>query len=110
MKIFLFGKILCIMPETAPYVASSNAMQIAIGKKIGTPRETERSKGAIKPTASPQGQPQIKPQSKTGICIGQSIEPISGICPVTKGRTHARAKNNAEKIKLYKFRFFFIKY
>ena len=55
----------------------------------GNPNNTERKRGATNPTASPQGQPQIKPHSKAGICIGQSMEPISGICPVIKGSTIA---------------------
>lgn len=57
---------------------------------------SERKTGAIKPTASPHGQPQTKPQRRTGICMGQSIEPISGICPVRKGKTYAKAKKKAD--------------
>lgn len=87
IKGFFEGRILCIIPETAPYVASSNAILTAVGKNGGIPRVRERNKGAIKPTASPQGQPQTKPHSSTGICKGQSFEPISGICPVRKGIT-----------------------
>ena len=50
----------------------------------------------MKPTASPQPQPQTNPQSRAGMCIGQSMEPICGICPVRKGRTSAMARYSAE--------------
>ena len=46
-----------------------------------------RVSGASSPTASAYGQPQTKPHSSTGRCIGKSIEPICGICPVRKGMT-----------------------
>ena len=45
----------------------------------GIPKITERSSGERKPTASPHGQPHMKPHSSAGMCMGQSIEPISGI-------------------------------
>lgn len=35
--------------------------------------------GRIKPINKPYSLPQIKPHSKTGICIGSNIVPISGI-------------------------------
>lgn len=41
--------------------------------------DIERSSGEIKPTASPHGQPHMKPHSSAGMCMGQSMEPISGI-------------------------------
>lgn len=66
MCIFLRGNILYKRPQTAPYVASSNAIQTADGKNGGIPSITERKSGAIKPIVKPHGQPQIKPQSKTG--------------------------------------------
>ena len=65
---------------------------------IGQPQSTELSRGAVMPAAIPHGHPQIKPQSRTGICIGHSAEPISGIRPVIKGRTRAIARNNAEYV------------
>jgi hypothetical protein len=57
------------------------------GNSGGIPSVSERNSGAINPTKSPSGQPQIKPHSSTGRCIGHSIEPISGICPVRNGIT-----------------------
>ena len=54
-----------------------------------------KSPGAINPTARPQGQPHKKPHSSAGICIGHSMEPISGIWPVIKGRTIAMARKSA---------------
>jgi hypothetical protein len=35
------------------------------------------------------------------MCIGQSMEPISGICPVRKGRTSARARNRAASTRFF---------
>lgn len=54
--------------------------------------------GKIKPINKPYSLPQIKPHSKTGICIGSNIVPISGICPVTKGKTSPSAKKNALRV------------
>ena len=71
-------------------------MAVAVGNSGGMPRVTERSSGAMKPTASPHGQPHRKPHSSTGMCMGQSILPISGIWPVRKGSTSARARQMAE--------------
>ncbi len=64
---------------------------------------SERSIGAVKPTAIPHFHEQIKPQRITGMCIGHNIAPISGICPVKKGRIIASAKNSAENTSLVKF-------
>ena len=55
----------------------------------------ERSSGHKKPISSPQGPPTIMPHSSTGMCIGKSMEPISGICPVKNGSTRPRARNMA---------------
>ena len=71
-------------------------MATAAGNIVGMPKSAERSSGAIKPTASPHGQPQTKPHSSAGMCIGQSMEPICGICPVKNGRTSAIARYSAE--------------
>jgi len=76
---FFLGRMLCSIPDTAPYAASSKAMHTAVGNMGGMPRVRERSRGAIKPTASPHGHPQIKPHNNTGMCIGQSMAPICGI-------------------------------
>jgi hypothetical protein len=95
---FFFGSLLCKNPATTPYAANSNAMQNAVGNIGGIPSVKERRSGAINPTKSPHGAPQKNPQSKTGICIGQSIEPICGIWPVKKGITNASAKNMADKV------------
>jgi hypothetical protein len=86
-------------------------MQTAVGNIGGNPPViSERKTGATAPTVKPHCQPQINPQSNTGICIGQSIEPISGICPVRKGKTYAIAKNKAANIifKTESFLFIFI--
>jgi hypothetical protein len=74
-------------------------MQKATGKRGGIPKINERSNGAINPTAIPHGAPQKKPHNNTGICIGQSIDPTCGICPVKNGMTNASAKNIAESVK-----------
>ena len=62
----------------------------------GIPNITYRSSGSTKPTTPPYCQPQIKPHSSTGRCIGSSMLPIWGICPVKKGRTRPIAINMAE--------------
>lgn len=82
---FFLGNARCSIPEAVPYAASSNAIHTAVGNIGGIPRATERSRGEINPTARPQGQPHINPHISTGMCIGQSIAPIWGICPVKKG-------------------------
>jgi hypothetical protein len=43
-----------------------------------------------------QRTPQMYPQIKTGRCIGESILPISRICPVKKGRSRQSASIMAE--------------
>ena len=96
---FFFGSFLCNNPATNPYAANSNAMQSAVGNMYGIPMVKERRIGAINPTANPQGAPQKKPHSNTGICIGQSIDPICGICPVKNGITNAIAKNMADNVR-----------
>jgi hypothetical protein len=89
-------------------VANSNAIQNAVGNIGGIPNVKERRSGAIKPIASPQGAPQKNPHNNTGICIGQSIEPTCGICPVKNGITYANAKNMADKVSfLISFLFIF---
>ena len=95
MLLFFFGSALYMSPATAPYAASSNAMQSAVGYIGGIPNSTERRGGATTPTASPQGQPHTKPQRSTGMCMGESIEPICGICPVKNGSISASARNAA---------------
>ena len=71
-------------------------MATAVGNISGMPKSTERRSGEMNPTASPHGQPQTKPHSSAGMCIGQSMEPICGICPVKNGRTSAMARYSAE--------------
>ena len=56
----------------------------------------ERISGRTKPTTPPYCQPQISPHSRTGRCMGSSMLPTWGICPVKKGRTIPRARNMAD--------------
>ena len=106
--IFFFGNLLCNHPATKPYTASSNAIQKAFGNIGGIPNTNERKIGAIKPTLSPIGAPQKNPHNSTGICIGQSIAPICGICPVKNGITNAIAKNIADNVSFFMSFLFFI--
>src|SRR5699024_3902643 len=39
----------------------------------------------------------------TGMCMGSSMLPIWGICPVKKGSTSPRAKNRAARVKFFRF-------
>jgi hypothetical protein len=80
-----------------------------VGNNGGILSTKERRSGAVTPTKSPQGAPQINPQRITGICIGKSIAPTCGICPVKKGKTKARAKNIADNISFNVVFLFFIK-
>ena len=75
-------------------------MARAVGNMGGIPKSTERSTGATKPTTRPQGQPQTKPHSSVGMCMGESMLPICGICPVRKGSTRARARKSAVYVSL----------
>ena len=59
----------------------------------------DRIIGVINPTIKPYLQPQISPHNKIGICIGKSILPICGICPVNKGRISPMAINIADKVR-----------
>jgi len=61
-------------------------MHIALGNNNGIPKVTDRNNGAVTPIKAPQVPPHIKPHNKTGKCMGQSIFPICGICPVKNGR------------------------
>ena len=61
-------------------------MAMAVGNMGGAVRTALRSRGRRKPTAKPYFQPQRRPHSSTGRCMGQSMFPIWGICPVKKGR------------------------
>jgi hypothetical protein len=49
----------------------------------------------IKPNINPYGHPHMNPIKSTGICIGKSILPICGICPVRNGSTIANASPKA---------------
>ena len=106
MLLFFFGNALYMSPATTPYVASSKAIQSAVGYIGGMANITERRSGATAPTASPQGQPHTKPQRSTGICMGESIEPICGICPVKNGSTSASARNAAANTTVLTLLFF----
>lgn len=54
--------------------------------------------GETNPTTAPYCHPQRNPQRSAGMCMGQSIEPICGICPVRNGSTIARARHSAEYV------------
>ena len=73
-------------------------MHTAFGKSAGMPNRTPRKSGVINPINRPYGHPQIYPHNSTGICIGQSIFPIAGICIVIKGRISPIARNIAARI------------
>ena len=108
---FRLGNLRCSHPAAKPYAASSNAIQNAVGNIGGIPNSPERKSGATRPTKSPHGAPQKNPHSNTGICIGQSIAPICGICPVKNGMTNANAKNIADKVSfLTSFLLFMLKF
>ena len=80
------------------YVASSNVIAIAVGYSVGMPKRRERVSGRTAPTARPYFHPQISPHSRTGMCIGSSIRPTAGICPVKKGSTSPMATKRAPRI------------
>jgi hypothetical protein len=86
------------MADANPYVASSKAIERAVGNSGGIPNNPDLSKGAVKPTIKPYGQPQINPHKITGMCIRHKIELISGICKFKKGRTKAKARKIADKV------------
>ena len=75
-------------------------MPMPVGYSTGMPNSSPRSSGITAPTARPYGQPHTMPHSSTGMCIGSSILPICGICPVISGSTRPRAKNRAERVSL----------
>ncbi len=78
-------------PANTPYAASSNAIAAAVGNSGGMPRISERSSGETAPTTSPYTGPHTKPVRNAGMCIGESIAPTAGICPVRNGRYMASA-------------------
>ena len=51
----------------------------AFFQSLGMPKSIKRRSGAIAPTAAAYAGPQMKPHSSTGMCIGLSMLPISGI-------------------------------
>ena len=77
-------------------------MATAVGNITGIVNMAERITGRIIPTASPYCHPQISPQKKTGRCMGKSIFPTSGICPVKNGSTMPMAINIAESTRFFK--------
>lgn len=63
-------------PVSNPYVASSNIMEIPIGKIGGAPVKTYAKIGKVAPHSTPNFQPHRIPQNSTGICIGNKTAPI----------------------------------
>ena len=100
------------IPATKPYAAISNAIERPEGPpgtegiRGGIWNRKYLMKGAINPTSAPYTGPQINPHKSTGICIGESIFPISGICPVKNGSTRQRARHMPARQSF--FVFFFI--
>lgn len=74
-------------------------MAAAMGSMGGEPSVTLRSSGKTAPTAAPHGAPHTKPHSSTGMCMGQSMAPNLGICPVKNGSSMPSAKNSAAQTK-----------
>jgi hypothetical protein len=72
-------------------------MTTAVGNIGGMPKSRLLNTGVRRPIASPQGEPRTKPAMRTGKCMGKSICPILGICPVRKGKTRPKARNNPPK-------------
>jgi len=75
-------------------------MARAVGYIGGMPNNRLRKSGKIKPTRIPAGPPQTNPQSRTGICMGNSILPILGICAVKNGRIRPRTIKKPDKTNL----------
>ena len=96
---FEFGSFSYKNPVISPYVASSNAIVSAFGI-AGMEKRAKRSSGVIRPTARPYFQPQINPQRRTGMCIGNSLFPISRICPVRNGSISPSARKSAASVNL----------
>lgn len=94
INIFFLGKTLYKRPVIKPYTAISIHINSQLGK-AGIPNNRALNGAAIIPTASPYGQPHKNPQRRTGRCIGESILPIFGICPVKNGKIRQRAKQAA---------------
>ena len=91
----------------SPYVASSKAM--AIPKGIGgIENNPNLNNGATKPTTLAHFQLTKNAHNSTGKCIGQSIAPICGTCPVTKGSSIASARHTPEIVTFFTVLFFFI--
>ena len=96
METLFLGSNLCRRPVMRPYAASSKAIATAVGNIGGIPNSMLLKTGKTRPMIKPYGHPQIKPQSKTGICIGNNLLPILGICTVRNGIKSPSARNNPD--------------
>ena len=67
---------------------------MAIGYIGGIPKIMLLKIGMINPIKRPYKGPQIYPVNKAGMCIGKSLLPILGICPVKKGSTIPNASRS----------------
>ena len=81
-------------------------MPTADGKKGGMVNIAERISGRMNAIGVANSQPQMSAHKNTGMCIGRSMLPICGICPVRNGSTSPMARNMAVRVRL--LRLFFI--
>ena len=94
-----------------PAVRAGKAVQNALRGSVDVPAARAAAAGGVQPSGDHakscsgyhQRQPErIIPQKKTGRCMGKSIFPTSGICPVKNGSTMPMAINIAESTRFFK--------
>ena len=88
------------MLEMEPYVANSNAIQIAL-TGVGIEKSMQRSNGVMAPVMSPYFHPHTNPHIIIGRCIGNNLFPISCICPVKNGRIKPSARSTADVVNFF---------
>jgi hypothetical protein len=76
-------------------------MESAMGNIGGIVKSKLLSIGVTNPKVSPIRGPHKKPHRIIGICMGSSLFPSSGICPVIKGNKIPNAKKSPVKTKLF---------